>query len=242
MFEYFKNLIEEAKRKQEEEEKRIKDIINSSKDEVIWKTSFLPLSRWWASFKTHTLIIDDFWNIIFKVKMWFPIIFIVAFWIPLIVTTIKIFIDIVNGEILNIDSIWMFIWEILFSLIFLIPIFLIFYFTSKSKIFDFQNWYYYDLRNQKKLFELLNNEKYKNKIIPIKEIHALQILKKRVTWKNSSYDSFELNMILRDSSRINIIDHWNLEEIRKNADELSNKLRVKIYDITNLNLWPTDKL
>lgn len=39
-------------------------------------------------------------------------------------------------------------------------------------------------------------------------------------------------MVLKDSRRVNVIDHWNLEEIRKNADELASKLWVKIYDIT----------
>lgn len=41
-------------------------------------------------------------------------------------------------------------------------------------------------------------------------------------------------MILKNSSRVNIIDLWNLEEIRKNASELANKLWVKVYDITEI--------
>lgn len=234
MLEYFKNLIQEAKKAQEEKQKKILEFINTQNDEVIWKTSFLPLKWWWANFKTHQLIIDEYWNYILKVKYWFPLIFILAFSIPLFISIINLWVDFLNNNI-NDSNIWEHIWWLIIWIVLSWVITSIFYFISVSKILDFQNWYFYDLRFRENLFEKLNQEKYKNKIIPINNFYAIQIVSELVTWKNSSYTSYELNMILKDSSRINIIDHWDLEEIRKNAFEISNKLWIKIYDITQIN-------
>jgi hypothetical protein len=129
---------------------------------------------------------------------------------------------------------WEFVWLIIFSIIYSWLAWLIFYSLHRSYIFDFQNWYFYDTIYTQKLFEFLQDEKYKNKIISLNEIEALQIISERLHSKNTSYTSYELNMILKNSSRVNIIDHWNLEEIRKNASELANKLWVKVYDITEI--------
>jgi hypothetical protein len=118
-----------------------------------------------------------------------------------------------------------------FPIIFVI----IFYFIFVSKIFDFQNWYYYNLRYQKNIYSLLNDQKYKNKIISISQIHAIQIIKERVSTKNSSYNSYEFNLILKDSSRVNVIDHWNLEKLRENANQIAARLWIKIWDITTID-------
>lgn len=232
MFEFIKTFMDDIQKKAQEKEDLLNNYINSIDDEIVKKSSFLPLKRWWTNIKSHDLIIDEYWNYIFKVKWLFPIVFLWLFSIPLIATLI-IFLKDLQILWANTDF-WNYVWQIVFSLIFIAPAWLLFYFLFRSYIFDFQNWYFYDTRLTKKLFELVEQEKYKDKIIPIREIQALQIVSERVHGKNTSYTSYELNMILKDSGRINIIDHWNLEEIRKNADELANKLWVKVYDLTKI--------
>ncbi len=232
MFEFIKTFAEEAQKKILEKQEKINNYVNSIDDEIVKNSWFTPIKRWWTNIKSHELIIDNFWNYVFKVKWFFPIVFLWLFSIPLIATLIIFFKDL---QILWVNTdFWSYTWQIIFSLIFITPAWLLFYFLFRSYIFDIQNWYFYDTRLTKKLFELVEQEKYKDKIIQIKEIQALQIISERVHGKNTSYTSYELNMILKSSKRINIIDHWNLEEIRKNADELANKLWVKVYDLTKI--------
>jgi hypothetical protein len=56
-------------------------------------------------------------------------------------------------------------------------------------------------------------------IVPLTQIHALQIISEWVPGKNS-YTSYELNIILKDSSRINIVDHSNIKQIRLDAEKI----------------------
>lgn len=237
MLKFMQDIIDEANKKAFEKENKINEFVKSLDDEIANKTSFKPLKTWWANFKTHHLVIDNFWNIIFKPKLWFPLIFILGFSLPLIfsimdwVSKISKWWNIIENpyEILNIFS-----WEFIFSLIIVIPIYLMIHFAFRSKIFDFQNWYFYDLSYKNKLFELLNNEKYKNKIIPINQIYALQIISETVSLKNSNYLSYELNMVLKDWNRINVVDYWDVESIKKDSKEIANRLWIKIWDLTNL--------
>ena len=78
---------------------------------------------------------------------------------------------------------------------------------------------------------LAHDERQKNKVIPFREIHALQIIKERISSKNGSYYSYELNLVLQDSKRVNVIDHGNLKKIREDAQKLSIFLGVPAWDV-----------
>ncbi len=230
MFEFVKTFMEDIQKKVLEKQERFNNYISSINEEIVKNSSFIPLKRGWTNIKSHDLIIKNNWNYLFKVKWFFPEVFLGIFFTPIITTIIILYSK--NFEVNN--MFWEFLWLIIYSIIFSWLAWLIFYSLHRSYIFDFQNWYFYDTIYTQKLFEFLRDEKYKNKIISLKEIQALQIISERVHGKNTTYTSYELNMILKNSSRVNIIDHWNLEEIRKNASELANKLWVKVYDITEI--------
>lgn len=230
MFEFVKTFMEDIQKKALEKQERFNNYISSIDEEIVKNSSFIPLKRGWTNIKSHDLIIENNWNYLFKVKWFFPEAFLGIFFIPIITTIIILYSK--NFEVNN--MFWEFLWLIIYSIIFSWLAWLIFYSLHRSYIFDFQNWYFYDTIYTQKLFEFLRDEKYKNKIISLKEIQALQIISERVHGKNTTYTSYELNMILKNSSRVNIIDHWNLEEIRKNASELANKLWVKVYDVTEI--------
>lgn len=237
IIESIKKFIEEAQKKALEKQEKYNNFINSIDDEIVKKAWFLPLKRWWANYKTHNLILDSNWNYIFKVSLWFSYIFIWFFSLPIVVTLISLiwyislnFNSIDNNELLN------YLLPVIVFSIFPIIFVIIFYFIFVSKIFDFQNWYFYNLKYQNKLYSLLNEEKYRNKIIPINQIHAIQIIKERVSTKNSSYNSYEFNLILKDSSRINVIDHGNLEKLKLDVEQIANRIWVKIWDITTIEI------
>ena len=63
------------------------------------------------------------------------------------------------------------------------------------------------------------------------QIHAIQILSEYCHTDKSHYYSYELNLILKDSSRINVIDHGNLKVLREDANTLADFLGVPIWDV-----------
>ncbi len=46
---------------------------------------------------------------------------------------------------------------------------------------------------------------------PLSAIHALQLISEYVSGNKNSYYSYELNLVLADGNRINVVDHGNLE-------------------------------
>ena len=70
-------------------------------------------------------------------------------------------------------------------------------------------------------------------VCDLKDVYALQLVSERV--KNSgstgkSYTSFELNLVLGDGSRINVMDHGSLDGIRSDAETLSETLGLPVWD------------
>ena len=67
--------------------------------------------------------------------------------------------------------------------------------------------------------------------VPFSAIHALQIIKERVTSsENSDYWSFELNLVLTSGERINVVDHADLGRVRADAKTISALLGCKLWD------------
>ncbi len=53
-----------------------------------------------------------------------------------------------------------------------------------------------------------------------------------MTGNKSSYYSYELNLVLDDGSRINVVDHGNLDRLRGDAQTLSRFLDKPVWDAT----------
>ena len=64
----------------------------------------------------------------------------------------------------------------------------------------------------------------------LSDIHALQIVGEWVASDDSSYRSYELNLVLEDGERVNVTDHGNLRRLREDAQMLSRFLGMPIWD------------
>ena len=64
------------------------------------------------------------------------------------------------------------------------------------------------------------------------QIHALQILAEYVRGNKSSYYSYELNLVLKDGARINVVDHGSQNRLREDAKTLSVFLGKPVWDAT----------
>ncbi|MBR5078448.1 MAG: DUF3592 domain-containing protein [Victivallales bacterium] len=68
--------------------------------------------------------------------------------------------------------------------------------------------------------------------ISLKQLDYLQIITERCHEKNNSYDSYELNIVLKDGSRYNIMDHGARKLFMADAKLLSQRLAIPLIDTT----------
>lgn len=66
-------------------------------------------------------------------------------------------------------------------------------------------------------------------IVDLGSIHALQVISEYCAGKHSFY-SYELNLVLADGSRINVVDHGDLGRVRSDAGKLAQFLDVPLWD------------
>ncbi len=101
------------------------------------------------------------------------------------------------------------------------------YTTYKPRVFDKQQGIFY--KSYKPNLSKTNIIK-DNSVILLQDIIALQIIGEHVSNRNGTYGSFELNLVLNDTSRINIIDHKVLKSIINDAYEISQFLDIPIWN------------
>ncbi len=93
------------------------------------------------------------------------------------------------------------------------------------RVFDKQLGLYY---RSYKMDLHISKKDSKNQIL-LKSIVAIQIIGEHVSSDDGSYKSFELNLVLDDSTRKNVIDHGSLKTIIDDAHVLSEFLNVPIW-------------
>ena len=106
---------------------------------------------------------------------------------------------------------------------------LLFYFGTKPIVFEKGNGYFW--KGRKNPETVYNIEELKS-CTELKNIYALQIIAEYVRGNKSSYYSYELNLVLEDATRINVIDHGNLNRIRDDVNKLSQFLNKPVWDAT----------
>lgn len=79
--------------------------------------------------------------------------------------------------------------------------------------------------------EAANRQQIKERVT-LERIHALQLIREHVRGNKSSYYSYELNLVLDDATRLNVVDHGKLEDLRVDAEALSRFLDKPLWDAT----------
>lgn len=103
------------------------------------------------------------------------------------------------------------------------------YSSTRPIVFDKTQDYFW--KSRKEARELFNPEREKN-FTQLEKIYAIQVIPELVRSKDNSYYSYELNLILKDAQRVNVLDHGNLEKIRSSAETISKFLNVPAWDTT----------
>jgi hypothetical protein len=66
--------------------------------------------------------------------------------------------------------------------------------------------------------------------VELHRIRGLQVLSEYCSGSKSSYFSYELNLVLDDATRANVVDHGNIRALREDAKMLGQFLGVQVWD------------
>jgi hypothetical protein len=103
------------------------------------------------------------------------------------------------------------------------------YHGSAPIVFDKQRGEYW--KGRVAPAEAANRHQIKERF-ELDRIHALQLISEFCRGNDSSYYSYELNLVLDDATRLNVVDHGNRGELRHDAEELAKFLGRPLWDAT----------
>jgi len=196
-------------------------------DELATKIQWTPAKRGGTNICTHSLKEISPGRMEFKIRaaaVLFPGIFLVIGIVILISMTI---------EVLKQDT------EVsYFGFPFGIVFFLIGFFILRKwmipRVFDRNIGYYWKGKNEPDHHGDMQNMK---EYCRLTDIHAIQLLREYCrssssNGRSNSYYSYELNLVLKDGTRLNVVDHGKLSLIRADSEKLSQFLGIPVWDST----------
>ena len=191
-------------------------------DNIKSKVDTSPLNSGGASFKTNVLIKESSSKILYKPSIGAAIFGFIFLAIGLGVLFFGIYP--LFGNNFNFAEVEWFL--LIFGLIFATAGGFTYYMFYMPRVFDKQIGYYYKAYK----FKIHDSNKSASKSqIPLNSIIAIQLIGEHVKNDKGSYKSFELNLVLKDGSRKNVVDHGNLKSIISDAEILSDFLDVPIW-------------
>jgi hypothetical protein len=193
-------------------------------DPVALATEWLPAKSGGANFRTHKLKMIDFNRYEFR-SSGLALFFYFIFFAVGISVFIVFAVNYSKSDIPLLESdLWM---PGLFGLIFTAAGTGMFAYGAKPIVFDRRAGYFWKCwKAPDRAFNPDSLEEYTR----LNDIHALQLLSEYVRSDKSSYHSYELNLILKDGTRINVVDHGDLNRIRDDARTLSDFLGKPVWD------------
>tara|TARA_R110002111_G_scaffold66446_6_gene108294 strand:- start:2743 stop:3408 length:666 start_codon:yes stop_codon:yes gene_type:complete len=198
-------------------------------DNIKSKVDTSPLNSGGASFKTNVLIKESSSKILYKPSIGAAIFGFIFLAIGLGVLFFGIYP--LFGNNFNLAEVEWFL--LIFGLIFTTAGSFMFYMFYMPRVFDKQIGYYYKAYSPGSHYR---NRRSSKSHIPLKSIIAIQLIGEHVKNDKGSYKSFELNLVLNDGSRNNVIDHGNLKSIISDAEILSNFLNIPIWHAGSVNV------
>ena len=104
------------------------------------------------------------------------------------------------------------------------------YFCAAPVVFDAQRGLFW--KGRRSPDEAFNLREIK-KAAKLGDVHALQLVREHVSDSDSSYTSYELNLVLKDGKRLNVVDHGDLPTLRGDAGTLSRFLERPLWDVAS---------
>lgn len=195
------------------------DGIDFSEDDIKNKVSILPLQSGGSNFKTHVLTKKSPSILVYKPSVGMALFAFIFFAIGLGVLFFGILASVSPFK----NGTWiMYVVGFLFSVFGIV----IFYTSYKPRVFNKQLGLYYKSYKQPIYKSITKDSK---NCIRLNQIVAIQIIGEHIKGDKSSYNSFELNLVLKDAKRVNVIDHGSIKAVIADAETLSAFLNVPIW-------------
>ena len=103
----------------------------------------------------------------------------------------------------------------------------LYWFMTRRVAFDRQAGCFWKGGSTPRRFSVADAEYGKN-AVPLARIHAVQLVSKLPG--DGDYYSYEVNLVMKDGSRKNVVDHGDLAHIQQDARQLAQFLDVPIWD------------
>lgn len=195
-------------------------------DPVAERTKWTPAKGGGASFCTRKLVETALHRIEFRASLRARLFYLVFLFVGLGII-VGFSYDLISREeiTLTVDTVFPY----LIGIVFAVVGGCLFYFGTRPIVFDKHSEYFWKGRKGPSL-RLFNKAGSMKNCVKLEQIHALQIISEHCHSKNKSYYSYELNLVLKDGERINVIDHGDLEQIQEDARKLSEFLGRPLWD------------
>ena len=213
---------------------KLKDIANTRNipfdpsvfgDPLALQTSWTPAKKGGANFCTHKLVKINPERIEFQASLGAK-----AFYFLFIIIGFGIMTGFSASIIMSGNSSFKpeVLIPVLFGLVFTIAGCCMFYFGTTPLVFDKYKRAFWKGRskNDKIMFDRNAFKHY----VEFDRIHSLQLIKEYCRNNKSSYYSYELNLVLENTERINVIDHGNPVKLKEDASILAGFLGKPVWD------------
>lgn len=183
-------------------------------DPIASKVKWEPAKSGGSNFKSQAIKEED--NCIVVSRSMGGKLFALCFAIPGAIALCSVPYNLIRGEYFL--SVFMLLWGGIFAAVGFFMLFGIKPFT-----FDFTRGVYY--RGKKMPFEASGDVEQHGYL---SDIHAIQILSERIRSQDSgSYTSYELNLVMKDAQRVNVMDHGaDVDEVAK---KIASQLGIPIW-------------
>jgi len=219
VFEKLKKLIEEA-------QKRSAKSVDTSvfNSPLAKQTEWFPLAGGGSSFQTHRLDSSNLDILVFRATKGayaFAGVFTLIGFLGLVIPLVLFF----NS---GMEDWGMLGFAILFGGIFFSAGMFLMYFMTMPRVFDtFYGCYY---KGRKKPQHTMDSKGKQHALTHLNEVKAIQVIRERISSKNGHFNSYEINLVLADGSRINVIDHGKHVVVMEDAKTLATALGVPLWD------------
>lgn len=217
MFKKFKKLVKNAVNAESLDPSRFNDSLAL---EIEWS----PAKAGGTNFRTHKLVKKGYNILKFK-----PTIGAKLFSAVFALSGIGIAIFAVIGSLSEGGSVTgsEFLFLLAFGLVFTAVGSFIYYKYSKPIVFDKLTGNYWKGFKEPDHNTVISTDKNSCRL---NDIHAIQILSEYVRGDKNSYYSYELNLVLTDGTRLNVVDHGNKISIIQDAETLSAYLGKPVWN------------
>jgi len=199
-----------------------------SQDKVINLTSWKALKSGGKKFKSHNLIKVNDHQIIFKISKRTIALYTFMFLLGLLTVIIFLF-----GNVLGMDGSGNPLYGIAIGFVFmLVGSFLLITQSAQINLDNKLPAFWMGKLDANAIINKNSLEAYAS----LKELHALQVIKEFLPdnssnegWRRKGLTSYEINLVMNDGSRINILDHGNKKEIDRQAQEIATFFNVPLW-------------